>query len=60
MSVLVLDYLDNHTYEFLDSRSSLSERITNRGRNLLPIRVVVFNACRQIKSIFLEYILKKE
>ena len=60
MSILVLDYLDNHTYEFLDSCPSLSERIANSGCNLLPVRVVVFNTCRQIKLIFLEYILKKE
>jgi len=59
VSILVLDYFHNYTYKFLDSRPSLSERIANRSRNLLPIRVVMFNACRQVKPIPLEYILKR-
>ena len=58
--VNIFEYLHNYTYKFFDSHASSSEWITNSGCNFLPIRVVMFNACWHIKSIPLEYILKKE
>ena len=48
-----------YTYKFFNLGPGLSERVANKGRDLFPVRVVVFNPRRQIKSITFKYILDK-
>ena len=48
-----------YTYEFFNLCPGLSEWVANKSRDLFPVRVVVFNPRRQIKSITFKYILDK-
>jgi hypothetical protein len=48
------------TYNFLHSRTSLSKRIADLCRYLFPVRIVMLDACWQIKTISFENILHED
>ena len=49
-----------YTYKFFYLCPGLSKWVANKGRDLFPVRVVVYNPRRQIKSITFKNILDKK